>query len=132
MSRDGLERSMQRGAVIEIAGLGPGSPMQRMRVGPSPHQLNHFSRSSTLPGCVGTVLASGSWETTLRVRRPSRAGQRTPGWQRYGQAMCHWVVRQRPAWRSVRNQRLSPGRLPRDWRPSGRRVKALDGSPPSS
>ena len=63
MSRDGLERSMQRGAVIGFAGLGPGSPIQRMRVGPSPHQLNHFSRSSILPGWVGTVLASGrsSW-----------------------------------------------------------------------
>ena len=36
--------------------------------------------------------------------------------------MCHWVVRQRPVWRSVRNQRLPPGKLPRDWRPSGRRI----------
>ena len=38
--------------------------------------------------------------------------------------MCHWVVRQGPAWRSVRNQRVSPGKLPRDWWPSGRRVSA--------
>ena len=59
-------------------------------------------------------------------------GQGTPGSQRYGQEMCHWVVRQGPAWRSVRNQRLSPGKLPRDWRPSGRRVTGRGSSVRSS
>ena len=66
MSRDGLERSMQRGAVTGTAAPGPGSPIQRMRVGPSPHQLNHFSLSSVTPGSVLLLLASGRSATGTR------------------------------------------------------------------
>ena len=53
MSRDGLERSTQRGAVTGNAVPGPGAPIQRIQVGPpKSHQLSHFSRSSVLPGSV--------------------------------------------------------------------------------
>ena len=69
MSRDGLERSTQRGAVTGNAVLGPGAPIQRIQVGPpKSHQLSHFSRSSVLPGSVGAVMASGSSATEVTVR----------------------------------------------------------------
>jgi hypothetical protein len=68
---------MQRGAVIGIAGLGPGSPIQRMRVGPSPHELNHFSWSSVTPAGVdapglGQVGHRGDGEAVaLHVEPPA-------------------------------------------------------------
>ena len=43
---------MQRGAVTGNAVPGPGSPIQRIRVGPLPHQLNHFGLSSVTPAPV--------------------------------------------------------------------------------